>query len=36
MMGKFARTTSQHFVKVTTTFLSVVLVAVCVSITEDI
>jgi len=36
MMGKFAPTTSQRFVKVITTFLSVVLAVVCVSITEDI
>ena len=35
-MGKFAPTTSQRFVKVTTTFLSVALVVVCVLITEDI
>ena len=35
-MGKFARTTFQRFVKVTTIFLSVVLAVVCVSNTEDI
>ena len=35
-MGKFAPTTSQRFVKVTTTFLSVVLAVVCVFITEGI
>lgn len=36
MMGKFALTTSQRFVKVTTTFLSAALAVVCVSITEGI
>ena len=36
MMGKFATTTVQRFVKVTTTFLPVVLAVVCVSITGDI
>ena len=35
-MGKFALTTSQRFVKVTITFLSVVLAVVGVSITEGI
>jgi hypothetical protein len=34
-MGKFARTTSQRFMKVAITFLSVVLVVVCVCSIED-